>query len=97
MGVALGLIEVVGLSTAAAALDAAADNADVKLAGYEKVIGAGKSVSVTINLVGDVASIKMAVEHGVKAAKRVGKVLSVKVIPSPHKDINKLIKEFEKL
>lgn len=96
MGVALGLIEVVGLSAAAAALDAAADNADVKLAGYEKVIGAGKSVSVTINLVGDVASIKTAVEYGVKAAKSVGKVLSVRVIPRPHKDVNELIKEFEK-
>lgn len=96
MGAALGLIETVGLSTAAAALDAAADTADVRLVGYEKVIGAGKSVSITLNLVGEVASVQTAVESGVRAAERVGTVLWSKVIPSPHEDVNELIKEFEK-
>ncbi|PAB59727.1 BMC domain-containing protein [Anaeromicrobium sediminis] len=96
MGMALGLIETVGLSAAAAALDAAADTADVKLAGYEKVIGVGKSVSVTINLVGEVASVQAAVEYGVKAAEKVGTVLSSKVIPRPHEDVDKLIDMFNK-
>lgn len=96
MGAALGLIETVGLSAAAAALDAATDTADVKLAGFEKVIGAGKSVSVTINLVGEVASVQAAVEYGALAAEKVGTVLSAKVIPRPHEDVEKLIEMFGK-
>ncbi|MCT4593551.1 MAG: BMC domain-containing protein [Anaeromicrobium sp.] len=94
MGLALGLIETVGLSAAAAALDGAADTANVELIGYEKVIGVGKSVSITINLVGEVASVQAAVEYGVKAAKKVGTVLSYKVIPRPHEEVNKLIDMF---
>jgi len=96
MGAALGLIETVGLSAAAAALDAAADTADVKLLGYEKVIGAGKSVSITINLVGEVASVQSAVESGAKAAAKVGIVISSRVIPRPHEDVSKLIEMFNK-
>ncbi len=94
MGAALGLIETVGLSAAAAALDAATDTADVRLAGYEKVIGAGKSVSVTINLVGEVAAVQAAVEYGALAAEKVGTVLSARVIPRPHEDVDKLIEMF---
>jgi microcompartment protein CcmL/EutN len=96
LNAALGLIETVGLSAAAAALDAAADTADVKLVGYEKVIGAGKSVSVTINLAGDVAAVRAAVDSGVIAANKVGRVLSSRVIPRPHSDIKKLIDQFNK-
>lgn len=96
MGAALGLIETVGLSAAAAALDAATDTADVKLIGFEKVIGAGKSVSITINLVGEVASVQAAVEYGVKAAERVGTVLAARVIPRPHEDVNELVEMFNK-
>ena len=93
---ALGLIETIGLAAAATALDAATDTADVKLVGYEKVIGAGKSVSVTINLAGEVAAVQAAVEAGVVAAERVGTVLSSKIIPRPHKDVEKLIEMFSK-
>lgn len=95
MGAALGLIETVGLSAAAAALDAATDTADVELVGCEKVIGAGKSVSVTIHLVGQVAAVQAAVESGVFAAERVGRVLASKVIPRPHEDVNRLIEMFK--
>lgn len=96
MNGALGLIETIGLSTAVAALDAATDTADVKLAGYEKIIGAGGSVSVTIHIVGDVAAVKAAVDAGVVAAERAGRVLAARVIPRPHEDVQKLVEEFKK-
>lgn len=95
MGAALGLIETVGLSAAAAALDAATDTADVELVGCEKVIGAGKSVSVTIHLAGQVAAVQAAVEYGVSAAEKVGTVLASRVLPRPHEDVNRLIAMFK--
>lgn len=47
---ALGLIETVGLSTAMTALDAAVKSADVTLAGYDRVIGAGEMVLSLIHI-----------------------------------------------
>ncbi|RKD31660.1 microcompartment protein [Thermohalobacter berrensis] len=96
MKAALGLIETVGLTTAITALDAASKAADVTLVGYEKVIGAGKAVSVTIQFVGEVAAVKASVEAGVNAGSRVGTVLSHRVIPRPHEEVDSLIKRFEK-
>lgn len=96
MNKALGLIETVGLTTAITALDAASKAADVTLVGYEKVIGAGKAVSVTIQIAGEVAAVKASVEAGVSAANRVGTVLSYHVIPRPHEEVDKLIEEFKK-
>ncbi|MFA5523843.1 MAG: BMC domain-containing protein [Tissierellales bacterium] len=93
---ALGLIEVVGLTAAITALDAASKAADVKLVGVEKVIGVDKLVSVTINIVGEVAAVKAAVEAGVTAGNKVGRVVSGHVIPRPHDEVDKLIDEFEK-
>ena len=95
MKAALGLIETIGLTTAITALDAASKAADVKLVGYDKVIGVEKLVSVTINIAGEVAAVKAAVDAGVAAANRVGTVVSGHVIPRPHEEVDKLIKEFE--
>ncbi|BEP27952.1 BMC domain-containing protein [Helicovermis profundi] len=93
---ALGLIETIGLSPAAAALDAATKTADVTCIGVEKVIGVGKVVSITINLAGDVSAVQAAVESGVNAANLVGTVVSSRVIPRPHSDVEKLISMFDK-
>jgi len=93
---ALGLIEVVGLTAAITALDAASKAADVKLVGVEKVIGVDKVVSVTINIAGEVAAVKAAVEAGVSAGNKVGKVVSGHVIPRPHEEVDRLISIFEK-
>tara|TARA_Y100001933_G_C18898195_1_gene521342 strand:- start:343 stop:732 length:390 start_codon:yes stop_codon:yes gene_type:complete len=90
-GEALGLIETIGLATAAAALDAAVKTADVKCVAVEKVIGVGKVVSVTVNLTGQVAAVSAAVESGVEAASAVGTVVSSHVLPRPHGDVEKLI------
>ena len=93
---ALGLIEAVGLSTAMAALDAATKCADVTLTGYDRVIGVGKQISITLNLSGDVAAVQAAVEAGKAAGERVGTIISTRVIASPHEDVNKVIAKFEK-
>ena len=93
---ALGLIESIGLTTAITALDAASKAADVRLAGFDKVIGVSKKVSVTIQIAGEVAAVNAAVEAGVAAAERVGEVVASHVIPRPHEEVDKLLKEFEK-
>ncbi len=93
-GVALGLIETIGLAPAAAALDAAIKTADVECVAVEKVIGVEQVVSVTINLTGQVAAVKAAVESGVEAAGAVGTVVSSHVLPRPHDDVGKLVGVF---
>ena len=95
MRAALGLIESIGLTTAITALDAASKAADVRLAGFDKVIGVNKMVSVTIQIVGEVAAVNAAVEAGVAAAERVGTVVASRVIPRPHDEVYKLLEEFE--
>jgi len=92
---ALGLIETVGSTAAITALDAASKAANVELVGYEKVIGVGKVVSVTVQVAGEVAAVRAAVEAGVAAANRVGTVVSQHVIPRPHEEVDNLIKKFQ--
>lgn len=96
MAAALGLIEAIGLTTAITALDAAAKAADITLVGYEKVIGAGKAISVTVHIAGEVAAVKASVEAGVAAANKVGRVLSHHVIPRPHDELDQLIEAFRR-
>lgn len=93
---ALGVVEAVGLTAAAAALDAALKAADVKCIGVEKVIGVDKVISVTINITGEVAAVQAAVEAGVEAAQRVGRVVGHHVLPRPHGDVEKIIGKFNK-
>lgn len=93
---ALGLIETVGLTAAAAALDEALDTAEVSFVGSEKIIGAGKCVSVTVHIAGEVAAVQAAVEAGKEAAERVGRVLAAQVLPRPHEDVEKLVERFKK-
>lgn len=88
---ALGLIECIGFTTAMAAADAATKAAVVTVLGSERVIGVGKAVSVVVKLQGDVASVQAAVSAGQAAAERVGKVVSVHVIPRPHQELERLI------
>ena len=87
---ALGLIEALGLSTAMVALDAATKAADVTLTKHEKVIGAGKMISVTLHLVGEVAAVQAAVEAGHVAGSRVGTILSTHVIPRPDEQLGQI-------
>jgi microcompartment protein CcmL/EutN len=83
MGDALGLIETKGLTALIEASDAMVKAARVQLVGY-KQIGGGL---VTAMVRGDVAACKAATDAGAAAAKRVGELVSVHVIPRPHDDL----------
>ncbi|MBN4050911.1 MAG: microcompartment protein [Alkaliphilus sp.] len=95
MSKALGIIETIGLTPAIAALDSATKNAEVTFVGYEKVIGVGAAVSISIQLVGDVAAVQASVEAGVNAAQKVGIVIAHHVIPRPSSEIDKISEQFE--
>ena len=85
-GKALGLIETKGLIGCIEAGDAMVKAANVRMIGIER-IGGGL---VTVLVDGDVGAVKAAVDAGSAAAKKVGEVLSVHVIPRPHEDTDKL-------
>ncbi len=85
---ALGLIETRGFVAAIEAADAMVKAANVRLIGKEKS-GSGL---VAMMVRGDVGAVKAAVEAGSEAARRVGELVSSHVIPSPHDDVEELIK-----
>jgi ethanolamine utilization protein EutM len=84
---ALGMVETKGLVGAIEAADAMVKAANVRLVGKEK-IGSGL---VTVMVRGDVGAVKAAVDSGAAAAKRVGELVSVHVIPRPHDDVEKIL------
>ena len=84
---ALGLIETKGLIGAIEAADAMVKTALVTLVGTEQ-IGAGY---VTVMVRGDVGAVKAATDAGAAAARRVGELVSVHVIPRPHADVERIL------
>src|SRR5438128_1502077 len=84
---ALGMIETKGLIGAVEAADAMVKTADVVLIGKE-YIGAGY---VTVMVRGDVGAVKAATEAGAAAARRVGELVSVHVIPRLHTEVEKIL------
>ena len=84
---ALGMVETKGLIAAIEAADAMVKAANVTLVGKEK-IGSGL---VTVMVRGDVGAVKASVEAGAAAAKRVGELVSVHVIPRPHEDVEGIL------
>ncbi len=81
---ALGMVECKGLVAMIEAADAMVKAANVQLVGYEK-IGAG---FVTAIVRGDVAAVKAATDAGAGAARRVGELVGVHVIPRPHSSVD---------
>ena len=84
---ALGLIETKGFVGAIEAADAMVKAANVRLVGKEKT-GSGL---VTVMVRGDVGAVKAAIEAGGEAARRVGELVSVHIIPRPHQDVEDLL------
>jgi microcompartment protein CcmL/EutN len=84
---ALGMIETKGLVGAIEAADAMVKAANVSLIGYEKI----GSAYVTVMVRGDVGAVKAATDAGAVAARNVGEVVSVHVIPRPHTDTEKIL------
>ena len=84
---ALGMIETKGLVGSIEAADAMVKAANVVLIGKE-YIGAGY---VTVMVRGDVGAVKAATDAGAAAARRVGELISVHVIPRPHSEVDKFL------
>ncbi|MBI4878903.1 MAG: BMC domain-containing protein [Planctomycetes bacterium] len=87
--IALGLIETKGLVGAIEAADAMVKAARVKLIGKEKVGGG----YVTVMVRGEVGAVKAATDAGAAAARRVGELVSVHVIPRPHVEVEQILPE----
>lgn len=84
---ALGMVETNGFVGSVEAADAMVKAANVVLIG-KVYIGAGY---VTVLVRGDVGAVKAATDAGAAAARRVGELVSVHVIPRPHAEVEKLL------
>ncbi|MBR1409021.1 MAG: BMC domain-containing protein [Clostridia bacterium] len=84
---ALGMVETKGLVGSIEAADAMVKAANVHLIGKVHVGGG----LVTVMVRGDVGAVKASVEAGGAAAKRVGELISVHVIPRPHDDVEAIL------
>jgi ethanolamine utilization protein EutM len=84
---ALGLVETRGLIGSIEAADAMVKAANVVLVAKE-YIGAGY---VTVMVRGDVGAVKAATDAGAAAARRVGELVSVHVIPRPHAEVDRVL------
>jgi len=80
---ALGMIETKGLVGAIEAADAMVKAAKVDLFGKERATGG----LVTMFVCGEVGAVKSATDAGAAAARRVGELVSVHVIPRPHDQV----------
>lgn len=89
---ALGMIETKGLIGAVEAADAMVKSARVTLIGKER-IGGGY---VTVMVRGDVGAVKAAIEAGSVAAKKVGELVSVHVIPRPDDQVEGILPKIPK-
>jgi ethanolamine utilization protein EutM len=87
---ALGMIETRGFIGAVEAADAMVKTANVVLVGREYLLNGYVAVLVR----GDVGSVKAATEAGSVAARRVGELIAVHVIPYPFGETEKLLQHW---
>ena len=86
---ALGMIETKGLVACIEAADAMVKAAGVTLLN-RRAIGGGY---IAVMVRGDVGAVRTALEAGAKAARRIGEVVSVRILPSPHFDVEGILPE----
>ena len=89
---ALGMVETKGLVGAIEAADAMVKAAMVDVIGKEKVTAG----YVTMFVMGEVGAVKAATDAGAAAARRVGELVSVHVIPRPHEQLQLILPPMEK-
>lgn len=85
--IALGLIETKGMVGAIEAADAMCKAAKVTLLGKET----SGAALVTVMVRGEVGAVKAATDAGAAAARRVGELVSVHVIPRPADDLESFL------
>lgn len=86
-GEALGMVETKGLVGSIEAADAMVKTANVTFVGREYI----EQGLVTVFVRGDVGAVQAAVDAGAGAARRVGELVSVHVIPSPDGEVEKIL------
>lgn len=89
--VALGMVETKGLVGSIEAADAMVKAAMVDLFGKERATGG----LVTMFVAGEVGAVKAATDAGAAAARRVGELVSVHVIPRPHDSLWRILPELK--
>ena len=85
------MVETRGLVGAIEAADAMVKTANVILVGKEYLLNGYVAVLVR----GDVGSVKAATEAGSAAAKRVGELVAVHVIPRPYDETERLLQHWK--
>ena len=89
---ALGMIETRGLVSSIEAADAMAKASNVDLLN-KRAIGGGY---ITVMVRGDVGAVRTALGAGRKAASKIGQVISTRIIPGPHMDLENLLPDSTK-
>ena len=84
------MIETLGFVGAVEAADAMVKTANVVLIGKEYLLNG----YVVVLVRGDVGSVKAATEAGSMAARRIGELVSVHVIPRPYDETEKILKHW---
>jgi ethanolamine utilization protein EutM len=84
------MIETLGLVGAVEAADAMVKTANVVLVGKEYLLNGYVAVLVR----GDVGSVNAALDAGAAAARRVGELVAVHVIPRPFEETEKLLRHW---
>jgi len=84
------MIETVGLVGAIEASDAMVKTANVVLVGKEYLLNGYVAVLVR----GDVGSVKAALDAGSAAARRIGELVAVHIIPRPFEETEKLLRHW---
>lgn len=85
---ALGMIETKGLVASIEAADAMVKAASNVTLLNRRAIGAGY---MTVMVRGDVGAVRTALGAGAQAARRIGEVISVRILPSPHLDLEDVL------
>lgn len=84
---AIGMVETRGIVVMMEAADVMLKAANVSLISQER-IGSG---FLTVIVTGDVEDVKISVQAGAEAAKKIGLVYSTHVIANPHEELNKIL------
>ncbi len=84
---AIGMVETRGIVVMMEAADVMLKAANVRLISQES-IGSG---FMTVIVVGDVEDVKVAVQAGAEAARKIGTVYSTNVIPRPDNELDKIL------
>lgn len=90
---AIGMIETYGYTAATEAIDSAFKAAKVE---HGRVTHVGRGI-ITVTFIGDVAAVKVAVDCGVEAAKKVGNVLASHVIARLDEQVYGLIQGYDSI